>query len=626
MDSIQQFFKFSLNYLRDNEGLTGEKALRNTTYFLILKLIEKHVGTLLNFEDFNDFDSYFEADVLENNRKKLLHFIKFSNLASENEINLSTIISLLWETMLSVHPSTKNIFLKEKKFDIKKANTFKAIIDKLQTYDFSLITFDILGAAYEEVVKDIMTGKVLGQFFTQPLLKKLMVNLIDPQVKSNGEIETCCDPTMGTGGFLISYMNAISEKANKQNIDLNWNFIKTKGLFGKELESDTYQLAVSNLLISTGYFFENLQNGDSIRSPIKEKFDNVLANPPFGINGLKYEDFAFENKDEYLPIKSDNAVSLFLQVIIHILKINGKCAVVLPYGEDIYSIRNKSMIAVREFLLRTCDLKEVIYLPSGIFTNTKIRTCVFFFIKKRDGLEVITKGKKANDYIFCDSFETKNIDFFETNINSENDLEKKLLGSLSIDVISKKYFSLKYLDYFEENVIVYEDGIETKTMKEICNFLPKSKRNAKFGKEKGSFPFFKSSLAITSFVDEPDYNKESLIIGDGGDANVNYADFFSASDHCYIIQNKDETKVVLKYIYYYLFNNLNVLAAFYSGVGIKNIAKSSIESIKIPLPSFEKQNEIVKKCEENDKKCKDYQFEIEKLKKQNADFFNFVVN
>jgi len=44
------------------------------------------------------------------------------------------------------------------------------------------------------------------------------------------------------------------------------------------------------MLISTGHMFEKLDRGDSIRVPITRKFDNILANPPFGINGLKYDD------------------------------------------------------------------------------------------------------------------------------------------------------------------------------------------------------------------------------------------------------------------------------------------------------------------------------------------------
>ena len=42
------------------------------------------------------------------------------------------------------------------------------------------------------------------------------------------------------------------------------------------------------------------------------------------------------------------------------------------------------------------------------------------------------------------------------------------------------------------------------------------------------------------FVDKPDYIKESIIIGDGGNHNVNYGIKFSTSDHCYIFQNKND--------------------------------------------------------------------------------------
>ena len=66
------------------------------------------------------------------------------------------------------------------------------------------------------------------------------------------------------------------------------------------------------------------------------------------------------------------------------LKINGKCAVVLPDGQDLFSKINTTLVAIREYLMKTCDLKEIIYLPSGIFTYTSIKTCVFYFVKKRE--------------------------------------------------------------------------------------------------------------------------------------------------------------------------------------------------------------------------------------------------
>ena len=302
-------FTSCLNILRDSEGLTGEKALRNISYLLILKIIEFYFENKI--DKYNHNYDYIQNDVVDNYKMKLLEYVRFSKLIVLNECNLNHVLKYLWEDILSVHPLTKNLFLKGKNFDIQSAKTFKKILNKINILDLSKIKCDILGHAYEEVIQNIMTGKILGQFFTQPLIKKIMVKLIDPQIYSDGKIETCCDPTMGTGGFLITYLQYILTKSNESNIELDWDFIKTEGLYGKELDADIYQLAVFNMLISSGYMFEQLERGDSIREHILRKFDNVLANLPFGIKGLKYDDFNNIYKSEYLPIKTDNAISLY---------------------------------------------------------------------------------------------------------------------------------------------------------------------------------------------------------------------------------------------------------------------------------------------------------------------------
>ena len=343
-NTLISVFKSCLNILRDNEGLTGEKALRTMSYLLILKLIEPHLGGEINIDDYEYDFSHIEDEMIKNHKKKLLEIVRFSNLSNEKEDNIPVNMKYLWDDILSNHPTTKNIFLKDKGFDIQHKSTYKKLIDKLNSVNLSQTGYDVLGNAYEEVIQDIMTGKVLGQFFTQPLVKQMMVELINPKIHPDGKIDTCGDPTMGTGGFLITYLQSILQQATSKNIKPDWDFIKTKGLYGKELEPDTYQLAVSNMLISSGHMFENLDRGDSIRDPITRKFDNVLANPPFGIKGLKYDDFQSSLKSEYIPIKTNNAVSLFIQAIIYMLKINGKCAVVLPYGQDLFSKKIKFLL------------------------------------------------------------------------------------------------------------------------------------------------------------------------------------------------------------------------------------------------------------------------------------------
>jgi type I restriction enzyme S subunit len=595
-------FKQCLNILRDNEGLTGEKALRNLSYLLILKLLEPHIGNEIDIYNHNyHFDNYFVDHLVEHNKEKLFKIMKFSNLAiaaNEEEDNLPVLLKYLWEIILSNHPSTKNIFLPEKNFDIQYTSTYKKLITKLATFNLMNTEYDVLGNAYEEVIQDIMTGKVLGQFFTQPLVKKMMVRLIDPQIHEDGTIDTCGDPTMGTGGFLITYLQYILQQACNKNIKPNWEFIKNEGIYGKELEPDTYQLAVSNMLISSGHMFDKLERGDSIREPIKRKFDNILANPPFGIKGLKYDDFQNMLKDVYTPIKTNNAVSLFIQAIIYMLNMNGKCAVVLPHGQDLFSKTNKTLIAIREYLMKTCDLKEIYYLPSGIFTYTSIKTCIFYFVKKREGSDVLTvdvtyskttQKETKRKHIFSNELQTKNVVFYEYDPYED---KKTLLVDVPIEKIVENSYSLNYSEYItHETNEDYKEGVVVKTLGEVCKFLPKSKRKASYGKKEGKYPFFKSSIKINSYVDEPDYQEESLIIGTGGNANIKYCRKFSCSSDNLVI--KINTEQLTKYIYYYMLLNIEVLQNGFIGVGLQHISKQYIKNIKIPFPPLETQKNIV---------------------------------
>ena len=624
-------FKNCLNILRDNEGLTGEKALKNLSYLLTLKLLEPHLGKEIDIENYEYDFSHIDPTELENTKKKLFEIIKFSNLATEKEENLKINITCIWNDILSVHPKTKNIFLKNKDFDIQYNSTFKKLINKINYLELTKTEFDVLGNAYEEVIQDIMTGKVLGQFFTQPLIKKMMVKLINPKIFPDGKIETCGDPAMGTGGFLITYLQYIMQQFNDNKIKPDWDFITKNGLYGKELDPDTYNLANSNMLISSGHLFENLENGDSIRNPIIKKFDNILANPPFGIKGLNYDDFKSSIKSEYIPIKTDNAVSLFIQAIIYMLKINGKCAVIIPDGQDLFSKTNTTLILIREYLMKTCDLKEIIYLPYGIFKYTTIKKFIFYFIKKKEGSEVlktdikITKTKKENrNYEITKTLQTKNVKFYDYN-PYEN--IKNLLIKVPIEKIVNNSYSLNYAEYMNGDINVKsENDIVFKTLGEICNFLPKSKRNAKYGNETGLYPFFKSSSKINSFVDTPDFEEESLIIGDGGEPNINYGIKFSASDHCYILQNKTKEMLNLKYVYYYLFHNLDKLRHLYLGVAIKNISKLNISNIKIPIPTIEKQKEIVEYCDYNNNLILKLEKEITNHKTQTKSFLTNILN
>ena len=483
-DELRAIFAMCMNILRDNEGLTGDKALRNLTYLLTLKLIQPQLkDKKINMNDFDyDFGTGDEK-LHENVIDKLFKIVIFDELLTEDKTNIVPVLKDLWYFILSQHPSTKQIFLEGKSFDIRKPSTYTKLIQKIA--EIQETDFDILGGAYESLIKDTMTGKVLGQFFTPPCIKKLLVQLVNPSLNVSGEIESCCDLTMGTAGLLSTYLNYALDKSKVSGIHPNWEQIKG-AIYGKEIEPDTYQLAMTNMFISTGHMFTSLELGDSIRSPITRKFKNVVANMPFGIKGLKYEDIDIPNKKEYLPIQCNSAVPLFLQVIIHILEVGGTAAVVLPDGQDLFG-KQSSSVAIREYLMKTCDLKEIIYFPAGVFEYTSIKTCVAFFKKKLEGSSVITiveKGKKR-DITFTKPHSTKQVKFYDYNTATET---RTLLIDVPIEKVAANSYSLNYAEYMkDETEEQYEDGVVVKPLGEVCE-IENGKRIVKGQVETGEYP------------------------------------------------------------------------------------------------------------------------------------------
>jgi len=125
-------------------------------------------------------------------------------------------------------------------------------------------------------------NRMLGQFFTPPIIKKCYVNITKSILTQIcDDTETFLDPAVGTGGFFITFIKYLEKEAKYKNIKLDWNFIFNQGLSDIEAEPDTFQLEKFNMLLSTGQLCYNIHLGDSIQNTIKEKYDIIFANPPF---------------------------------------------------------------------------------------------------------------------------------------------------------------------------------------------------------------------------------------------------------------------------------------------------------------------------------------------------------
>ena len=88
--NLTKIFKYCLDVLRDNEHLTGDKALRTLAHLLDLRLLEPQFGKTIDIDEFNYDFSHIEDYMIDNHKKKLLSIVRFSKLAQEKEDNIPT--------------------------------------------------------------------------------------------------------------------------------------------------------------------------------------------------------------------------------------------------------------------------------------------------------------------------------------------------------------------------------------------------------------------------------------------------------------------------------------------------------------------------------------------------------
>jgi type I restriction-modification system DNA methylase subunit/restriction endonuclease S subunit len=606
IQELHSLFKSCLDILRnDAEHLIGDESLKELSYFLILKQVEKHIvnGSI----DIYNLELYKEGVKKYGNDKFLvnLEYVKFSKLIEyvkipEKENNIKNIFDeFLWKEVLSKHPKFKDVFEDGKKTFIKESNTIKKLVIALGNVDFNDYDFDILGEAYESIFVDAVFGaggnkkSELGQFFTPPKVKKLLVSLVNPKLKDNGEIESVLDPASGTGGILNTIIKHFKQ-FDITDAELRKQLIKN--IYGIEIKGKIYNLCLSNMLINTGEILPNVICADSIRKFHNIKVDTITANPPFSVT-IPYDELisslgSLDILNDYIPIKTGgkNSEVLFLQMMIHCLNINGRCSTVMLDGQKMYGT-SSSYDKVREYLMKSCDLHEVILCPSGTFTSTASKTCILFFTKKKERKDVVelkVSGKKRT-LTFVDSHSTKKVEFY----NFDPDTEiKNFIKSINIDDIALKNYSLNYEDYdIEEEEIKKEEGIEWIILGEVCE-INQGDSLTKIEMINGIYDVIGGGKIIGK---HNQYNREGneFTLTRVGDININYMDKpYYLTDNGFSLKSNQED-IMTKYLYYLLSNNKNYLTNLYKGPAQKVISKTSLKSIKIPIPSIEHQKEII---------------------------------
>ena len=500
---------------------------------------------------------------------------KYNNYCTDiNNIRLEDNVNRVWSNLVKNYLSKilESIYFEnDQKFNCENETCIKLLIQEISELNIDEDFQNAFSTACGDIHESFRAyggkggaAKELGQFFTPRHLINLIFHGIglNQLITNIGDDITIYDPCMGTAGFLTRLYKLIE--------------ILPENIYGCETERDTIKFGEMSTILTTGAFKHHFLKCNSLSHENNfirnKKFNVIVTNPPFGTS-MNYKELKdeFEEKikdinfKDIYPLKTNNGACLFVQHCVYMLKEGGVCAIVLPDGE-LFEGNSKWSKSFRKWLSEQVNIRTILKVASGTFEHAGVKTNVIVFTK--DG-------------------PTKNIRFMET---SKECNEVKDMFSITSEELKTTGYSLDVGEYLVEENDNYD--VPMVTLGEVCVFEPKSKRNAKYGNKTGNYPFYKSSLIINSYINEPDYTEESIIIGDGGSANINYSTAFSTSDHCYVFRSSDE-RITNNYIYTYIRYNLYKLEKYYNGSGLKNISKENIKKFKIPLPSLEIQQQIV---------------------------------
>ena len=229
---------------------------------------------------------------------------------------------------------------------------------------------DILGRVYEYFLGRFAgaEGKGGGEFYTPNSVVKLLVETLQPY---KGRIY---DPCCGSGGMFVQSEKFTTEHGGR---------IGDIAIYGQESNNVTWRLAKMNLAvrgIDSNIKWNN--EGSFHKDEFKdEKFDFILANPPFNIHDWGGERLKEDVRWKYGVPPAANANYAWLQHIIHHLKPNGCAGIVLANGS--MSSNNNNEDVMRKAMLEADLVDVMIALPGQLFFSTAIPACLWFLSKNK---------------------------------------------------------------------------------------------------------------------------------------------------------------------------------------------------------------------------------------------------
>ncbi len=384
-DEFATLLRTCHDIIRNNDKLSPESAFDEISKILFMKIMYERRpegGAIFSKEEFKKQEDNYEKNIRPSLRSQ--------------EDNISY--------MQHLFKQTKDQFKEDKIFeDYEQINirqiSFEQIIEKLQKYNLSNTSDDVKGIAFERFLGTTFRGE-LGQFFTPRPVVNFMSELLDPKFG-----ETICDPTCGSGGFLIKAFEHIKEQLEKEYKDEELKekikHLSQKSIYGTDANPRMARVSKMNMIMH-GDGHNGVHRNDgllNVNGIFENRFDVILTNPPFGTQIGKthkitkddvYEDeemikkYTQEYGEEYERAQKQVTVGgnlldkfetgkmsgktevIFIERCLNLLKKGGRMGIVLPEGV----LNNDNLQKVRNFVESKAKILLIVSIPQDVFISS----------------------------------------------------------------------------------------------------------------------------------------------------------------------------------------------------------------------------------------------------------------
>jgi type I restriction enzyme M protein len=254
---------------------------------------------------------------------------------------------------------------------------------------------------YEDKIKNMgNAGRNGGEYYTPRPLIKAIIKVVQPKIG-----QKIYDGAAGSAGFLCEAFAYLLESKKLTTADIET--LQNKTFFGKEKKSLAYIIGTMNMILH-GIDAPNIIHSNTLAENIadiqeKDRYDIVLANPPFG--GKERAEV-----QQNFPIRTGETAYLFLQHFMKILRAGGSAGIVIK--NTFLSNTDNASVAIRKELLENFNLHTVLDCPGGTFQGAGVKTVVLFF----------KKGEPTKKIWYYQLTPGRNMG--KTNPLNENDLEE----------------------------------------------------------------------------------------------------------------------------------------------------------------------------------------------------------